>query len=139
MNKSILIGRLVRDAEIRYTSGEKPTVIASFSLAVDRKFKQDGQPTADFINCKAFGKVAELVEKYVSKGSKIAVTGRIQTGNYTNKDGVKVYTTDVIVEEIEFCESKGSNASNNISNQQAVGNDGFMNIEDGIDEQLPFN
>ena len=137
MNKSILIGRLVRDAEIRYTSGEKPTVIASFSLAVDRKFKQDGQPTADFINCKAFGKVAELVEKYVSKGSKIAITGRIQTGNYTNKDGIKVYTTDVIVEEIEFCESKGSNASNNTSSLP-VGNEDFMKIEDTDLSELPF-
>lgn len=137
MNKTILIGRLVRDPEVRYTTGEKPTAIASFSLAVDRKFKQDGQPTADFINCKAFGKTGEVVEKYIHKGSKIGVTGRIQTGNYINKDGVKVYTTDIMVEEIEFCESKGASKSND-TGSPLVGNDGFVNIPDGIDEQLPF-
>ena len=137
MNKVILIGRLVRDPEVRYTTGEKKTAIASFSLAVDRKFKQDNQPTADFINCKAFGKIGEVVEKYVHKGSKIGVTGRIQTGNYTNKDGIKVYTTDVMIEEVEFCESKGNNSSNQSAPQTS--SDGFLSIPDGIDEELPFN
>ena len=138
MNKVILQGRLTRDPEVKYSTGEKATAIASFSMAVDRRFKKDGEQNADFINCKAFGKTAETVEKYVQKGVKITVCGRIQTGSYTNKDGVKVYTTDVIVEEFDFCESKGT------SQQQerpvlSVGSDGFMNIPDGIEEELPFN
>ena len=137
MNKVILIGRLVRDPEVRYTTGEKTTAIASFSLAVDRKFKQDNQPTADFINCKALGKTGEVAEKYVRKGSKIGVTGRIQTGNYTNKDGIKVYTTDVMVEEIEFCESKGASKSND-TGSLPTGNEDFMKISDGLETDLPF-
>ena len=139
MNRVDLIGRPVRDPEVRYSQGDKPMAIASLTLAVDRKFKQDGQPTADFINCKAFGKIAEVIEKYVKKGTKIAVTGRIQTGNYTNKDGNKVYTTDVMIEEMEFCESKNANSGNAPQqNGQGFNSDGFMNIPDGIDEELPF-
>lgn len=138
MNKVTLIGRSTKDADVRYSQGEKPMAIASFSLAVDRKFKQEGQPTADFINCKAFGKTAEVIEKYVIKGTKIAVCGHIQTGSYTNKDGQKVYTTDVVVDELEFCESKSSNTQNNAPTPNG---DGFMNIPDGIDDSdgLPFS
>lgn len=111
MNKVILIGRLTRDPEVRYSQGETPMAIARYTLAVDRKFNRDGDDqTADFINCVAFGRLGEFAEKYLHKGTKIAVTGHIQTGNYTNKDGVKVYTTDVIVEDHEFVESKASTA-----------------------------
>ena len=145
MNKVVLLGRLVRDPEARYSQGENAMCVAKYALAVDRKFKRDGEPTADFINCVAFGKIGEFAEKYFKKGTKIAVVGRIQTGSYTNKDGVKVYTTDVVVEEQEFAESKAASASN--SGYQAspspspsadIG-DGFMNIPDGIDEELPFS
>ena len=132
MNKVIEIGRLTKDPEIRYSQGASSTCIARYTLAVDRKFKQEGQPTADFINCIAFGKLGEFAEKYLHKGTKIAVTGRIQTGSYTNKDGQKVYTTDVVVEEQEFCESK---SQSNSQPQPAQSNDdGFMNIQDGIDD-----
>ena len=138
MNKAILIGRLTKDPEVRY-GGANNTAVAKYSLAVDRKFKQDGQPTADFINCIAFGKLGEFAEKYLHKGIKIAVTGRIQTGSYTNKDGQKVYTTDVMVEEVEFCESKGNNNSSQQSASQP-NSDGFLSIPDGIDDDnLPFN
>ncbi|MCR5754765.1 MAG: single-stranded DNA-binding protein [Acetatifactor sp.] len=146
MNKVILIGRLTRDPEVRYTSGENPTAIARYTLAIDRKFKKDGEPSADFINCVAFGKNGEFAEKYLRKGVKIAMVGRIQTGSYTNKDGQKVYTTDVVVEEHEFAESKnasgensGSNGGGYIGQQSGSVNEGFMNIPDGIDEELPFN
>ena len=141
MNKVILMGRLARDPEVRY-GGANNTAVAKYSLAVDRKFKQDGQPTADFINCIAFGKLGEFAEKYLHKGIKIAVTGRIQTGSYTNKDGVKVYTTDVVVEEQEFAESKNSNGNQQLqqSNTLPTGNEDFMQIPDSIsDEDLPFN
>lgn len=138
MNKVILIGRVVRDAEIRYSQGANTTCIARYTLAVDRKFKQEGQPNADFINCIAFGKLGEFAEKYLHKGTKIAVTGRIQTGSYTNKDGQKVYTTDVVVEEQEFCESKSSNKSQGNDRPQTSSDD-FMNIPDGVDDGLPFN
>ena len=139
MNKVILIGRLARDPDVKY-GGANNTAVAKYSLAVDRKFKQDGQPTADFINCIAFGKLGEFAEKYLHKGMKIAVTGRIQTGSYTNKDGVKVYTTDVVVEEQEFTESKNANGNTGNQNSNSVpSSDGFMNIPDGIDEELPFN
>ena len=139
MNKVILIGRVVRDAEIRYSQGANTTCVARYTLAVDRKFKQEGQPTADFINCIAFGKLGEFAEKYLHKGVKIAVTGRIQTGSYTNKDGQKVYTTDVVVEEQEFCESKSSNQPQGNDRTQAS-SDGFMSIPDNLeDEGLPFN
>lgn len=142
MNKVILMGRLTRDPEIRYSQGENPIAIARYTLAVDRRFKKDGEQNADFINCIAFGKNGEFAEKYLRQGIKITVCGRIQTGSYTNKDGVKVYTTEVVVEEQEFAESKSSQQSNNQpqQNQQpAAGSDGFMNIPDGIDEELPFN
>lgn len=142
MNRVILMGRLVREPEIRYSQGENPLAIARYTLAVDRRFKKDGEQNADFISCLCFGKSAEFVEKYLRQGTKMTVSGRIQTGSYTNKDGVKVYTTDVVVEEQEFAESKSSQQSNNQpqQNQQAAtGNDGFINIPDGIDEELPFN
>ena len=148
MNKVILMGRLTRDPEVRYTQGENATAVARYSLAVDRRFRREGEPTADFINCVAFGRSAEFAERYLRQGTKIAVTGRIQTGSYTNKDGAKVYTTDVVVEEQEFAESKGAgNTAAPGNNYQAspapspsanIG-DGFMNIPDGIDEELPFS
>lgn len=135
MNSVQLLGRLTRDPEVRYA--ESGSTIARFSLAVDRKFKQEGGETADFINCIAFGKTAEFIEKYFSKGMKIALNGRIQTGSYTNKDGVKVYTTDVVIENVEFAESKNSNAGN--STPAPAPNGDFMSVPDGIDEELPFN
>ena len=138
MNKVILIGRLTKDPDIRYSQGANTTCVARYTLAVDRKFKQEGQPTADFINCIAFGKLGEFAEKYLRQGIKIAVVGRIQTGSYTNKDGQKVYTTDVVVEEQEFCESKSNNQQNAQGNNQQS-NDGFMNIPDDVDNELPFN
>ena len=147
MNKVILMGRLTRDAEIRYSQGESATAIARFSLAVDRRFSRNNgdEQSADFINCVAFGKTAEFLERFGRKGTKFLVEGRIQTGSYTNKDGQKVYTTDVVVEECEFAESKNSGGDNSgftpsdrPSPSSAAG-DGFMNIPDGIDEELPFN
>ena len=140
MNKVILMGRLTRDPEVRYTQGDNAMAIARYSLAVDRRFKRDGEPDADFINCVAFGKSGEFAEKYLKKGTKIAVVGRIQTGSYTNKDGQKVYTTDVVVEEQEFTESKNSGSSDNNQSAPANKNTDFMNIPDGIeDTELPFN
>ena len=139
MNKVILMGRLTRDPEVRYTQGDNAMAIARYSLAVDRRFKRDGEPDADFINCVAFGKAGEFAEKYLKKGTKIAVVGRIQTGSYTNKDGQKVYTTDIVVEEQEFAESKNSGSSDNNQSAPANKNTDFMNIPDGIDEELPFN
>ena len=139
MNKVILMGRLTRDPEVRM-SGDTP--VARFSLAVDRRFKKDGEQTADFINCVAFGKTGEFIEKYGRKGTKFVVEGRIQTGSYTNKDGQKVYTTDVVVEQIEFAESKASadgNTANNTSNSNTPTDTSFMDIPDSIDEELPFN
>lgn len=130
MNKVNLIGRLTRDAEVRYSQGNEPMCIARFSLAVDRRFKQEGQATADFINIVAFGKLGELAEKYFRKGMKVAVSGRIQTGSYTNKEGQKVYTTDIVAEELEFCESKGDS--------QPAPDNGFMPIPDGLENDLPF-
>ena len=138
MNKVILIGRVVRDADIRYSQGANTTCVARYTLAVPRKFKQEGQPNADFINCIAFGKLGEFAEKYLHKGVKIAVVGRIQTGSYTNKDGQKVYTTDVVVEEQEFCESKSSNQSQGNDRPQTSSDD-FMSIPDGVEDGLPFN
>ena len=148
MNKAILMGRLTRDPEVRYTQGENQLAIARYTLAVDRRFNRNGdENTADFIPCVAFGKAGEFAERYFRKGTKIAVSGRIQTGSYTNKDGVKVYTTEVVVEEQEFAESKNSSSNSdggNYGNSQsapapAAADDGFMNIPDGIDEELPFN
>jgi len=138
MNACHFIGRLSRDPEVRYSQGEKSTAIARFSLAVDRRFKRDGEPNADFINCVAFGKTGEFVEKYLKQGSKIALTSRVQTGSYTNKEGVKVYTTDFVVEEIEFAESKSSEGNSRPTLNQTQG-DCSMNIPDGIEEELPFN
>ncbi len=133
MNKVIMMGRLTKDPEVRYSTGDKPMAIARYTLAVDRRFtaRKDGEQTADFINCVAFGKSGEFAEKYFRKGIKVAVTGRIQTGSYTNKDGQKVYTTDVVVEEQEFAESKGSAASTDASSEE------FAVPEE--DDQLPFN
>ncbi|GAB5612107.1 single-stranded DNA-binding protein [Allocoprococcus similis] len=138
MNKVILIGRCTRDPEVRYSQGENATAVARYTLAVDRQFKRDGEQSADFINCIAFGKRGEFAEKYLRKGTKIAVVGRIQTGSYTNKDGQKVYTTDVIVDEHEFVESKAA-SQNNGSGSTPVSSDGFLDIPDGVDTQLPFN
>ena len=137
MNKVILIGRLVADPEVRYSQGENATCIARYRLAVDRRFKRDNEPTADFISCVAFGKQGEFAEKYLSKGMKIAVSGRIQTGSY-EKDGMKHYTTDVVIEEHEFCESKGT-ASNASPAPQTENYDDFMSIPDEIDSELPFD
>ena len=159
MNKVILMGRLTRDPEVRYSTGNNPLAIARYTLAVDRRFKRDGEAEADFISCVSFGKTAEFAEKYYRQGLKIVVSGRIQTGSYTNREGQKVYTTEVVVEEQEFAESKsasqgsggntsnnrGNNTTNHSSNNGSNSSsdpypaDGFMNIPDGIDEELPFN
>ena len=152
MNKVILMGRLTRDPEIRYSQGEQSTAVARYTLAVDRRFNRnnggDNQQTADFIGCVAFGRSAEFAEKYLRKGIKIAVTGRIQTGSYTNQSGQRVYTTDVVVEDQEFAESKNASSGNNVNSggfipvdrpSPSTAGDGFMNIPDGIDEELPFN
>ena len=145
MNKVILMGRLTRDPEVRYSQGENATAVARFTLAVDRRFRRD-DASADFIGCVAFGRNAEFIEKYFRQGTKALITGRIQTGSYTNRDGQKVYTTDVVVEDQEFAESKNASGASDsgfapVSRPQpsaAIG-DGFMNIPDGIDEELPFN
>ena len=157
MNKVILMGRLTRNPEVRYSAGDSSMAIARYTLAVDRRFARRGEDnngaTADFISCVAFGRSAEFAEKYFHQGLKVVVTGRIQTGSYTNRDGQKVYTTDVVVEEQEFAESKaaasehagGFQPQNNSNPFQsapapsAAAGDGFMNIPDGIDEELPFN
>lgn len=139
MNRVILMGRLTKDPEVRYSQGNNPMAIARYTLAVDRKFKRDGEASADFINCIAFGKNGEFAEKYLHKGIKIAVVGRIQTGSYTNKDGVKVYTTDVVVESCEFAESKNANQSERPQPAPQTDSNGFMSIPEGIDEELPFN
>ena len=154
MNKVILMGRLTRDPEVRYSAGENALAIARYTLAVDRRFRRDGEATADFISCVVFGRGAEFAEKYFHQGIRIVVSGRIQTGSYTNRDGQKVYTTDVVAEEVEFAESKAT--SDALRNNSGMGGgyqpqapsapspsgaagDGFMNIPDGIDEELPFN
>ena len=140
MNKAILVGRLTRDPEVRYSQGENATAVARYTVAVDRRFKRDNEPTADFIPCVVFGRSAEFAEKYFRQGMRISVSGRIQTGSYTNKDGVKVYTTEVIVEEQEFAESKAESGTSEGETPEMIrGNDGFMNIPDGIDGELPFN
>lgn len=139
MNKVILMGRLTRDVETRYSQGNEPMAISRYTLAVDRRGKKDGdEQTADFINCVAFGRAGEFAERYFRKGMKVAISGRIQTGSYTNKDGVKVYTTEVVIEEQEFAESKQNGESERPAPSTNSG-DGFMNIPDGIDEELPFN
>ena len=145
MNKVILMGRLTRDPEVRYSQGDNAMAIARYTLAVDRRFRRDGEASADFISCVSFGRTAEFAEKYFRQGLKIAVTGRIQTGSYTNRDGNKVYTTDVVVEDQEFAESKAASQANGNNytparpEPSAASGDGFMNIPDGIDEELPFN
>lgn len=144
MNKVILMGRLTRDPEVRYTQGDNYMAIAKYTLAVDRRLKRDGEATADFISCVAFGKAGEFAEKYFRQGLKIIVCGRIQTGSYTNREGKKVYTTDVVIEEQDFAEGKGAAKESNQGNAPAAGQptedaDGFMNIPDGIDEELPFS
>ena len=150
MNKVILMGRLTRDPEVRYSQGENSLAIARYTLAVDRRFKRDGEASADFINCVAFGKAAEHAERFYRQGLKVVIAGRIQTGSYTNKDGVKVYTTEVVVEEQEFAESKAVSDANAGGYRSAPtpapapapvsdAGDGFMNIPDGIDEELPFS
>ena len=150
MNKVILMGLLTRDPEVRYSAGENSMAIARYTLAVDRRFKRDGEATADFISCVAFGRAAEFAERYFRQGIRIVVSGRIQTGSYTNRDGNKVYTTDVVVEEQEFAESKAVSDSH-VGQVASMGApaptptpsmasaDGFMNIPDGIDEELPFS
>lgn len=148
MNKVILMGRLTRDPEVRYSSGENALAIARYTLAVDRRFHKDNEASADFIACVAFGKGGEFAEKYLRQGTKIVVTGRIQTGSYTNREGQKVYTTEIVAEDQEFAESKAASQNNSQtsagSRQQPpppmpTDKDGFMQIPDGIDEELPFN
>ena len=137
MNKVIMCGRLTRDPDVRY--GDNQKAVARFSLAVDRRFTREGDPTADFFNCTAFGKIAEVVEKHVTKGTKLIITGRIQNDNYTNKDGQTVYSVQILVDELEFAESKGSGSGSGRTQEQdnpAAG--GFQNIPNGIDDELPF-
>ena len=151
MNKVVLMGRLTRNPEVRYSQGQngEQNAIARYTLAVDRRFKREGdEQNADFISCVAFGKQGEFAEKYLKQGTKVAISGHLQTGSYTNKEGQKVYTTDVVVEEQEFAESKNASGGNSGGNaapagnppaQESAPNDGFMNIPAGIDEELPFN
>ncbi len=153
MNKVILMGRFTRDPEVRYSQGASQTAVARFSVAVDRRFKREGEPDADFFNCTAFGKQAEFIERYMHKGTKVVLSGRIQNDNYTNKDGQMVYSVRIMVDEVEFAESKNASSGNNDGGYQNGGfgggnnnapapsgaGDGFMNIPDGIDEELPFN
>ena len=146
MNKVILMGRLTRDPEIRYSQGENNNAVARYTLAVDRRFQRSADQTADFIPCVAFGRSAEFAEKWLKQGTKICITGRIQTGSYTNKDGVKVYTTDIIVEEQEFAESKAASGQASGGGYQPAGRpapgnagaEGFMSIPEGIEDDLPF-
>ena len=156
MNKAILMGRLTRNPDIRYTQGEKPMCIARYTLAVDRRFKRDGEQEADFISCVAFGRQAEFAEKYLQKGTKIVISGRIQTGSYTNREGARIYTTDIVVEEQDFAESKATAAGSNPESRAAAAGseapkqkeetaanqpplqDGFMTIPEGIEDELPF-
>lgn len=139
MNKVILMGRLTRDPEIRYPQDPEAAAVGRFSLAVDRRFKKDGGPDADFFNCVCFGRQAEFVEKYLKKGIKMLITGRVENNNYTDRDGHKVYAIQILVEEMEFAESKAAGQSQQEHREPApeVG-DGFMNIPDGIEEELPF-
>ena len=143
LNKVILMGRLTRNPEVRYSQGEKATCVAKYTLAVNRRFHREGEQDADFINCVAFGKQGEFAEKYLKQGTKIVISGRIQTGSYTNRDGVKVYTTDVVIEGQEFAESKkAAETSSTPQNTQGVKSnpedDGFMTIPEGVEEELPF-
>ena len=150
MNKVILMGRLTRDPEVRYSQGEQAMAVARYTLAVDRRGRRDGndQQSADFIGCVAFGRLGEFAEKYLRKGTKIVIVGHIQTGSYTKPDGQRVYTTDVVVDECEFAESKAASDNSGFNTgftpvdrpaPSSAAGDGFMNIPDGIDEELPFN
>lgn len=156
MNKVVLMGRLTREPDIRQSQGAEPVTIARYTLAVDRRVKKQKGQQADFISCVAFGKAGEFTEKYLHKGTKICVSGRIQTGSYTRQDGTKAYTTDVVIEEQEFAESKTDSGRSAMDDQMAAmyadqrsqegqqgsiesAMEGFMNIPDGIDEELPFN
>lgn len=141
MNKVILMGRLTRDPDIRYIQGNEPITIARYTLAVDRRAKKENEQTTDFISCVAFAKIAEFAERYLKQGIKIVVEGRIQTGSYTNKDGQKVYTTDVVVENCEFAESKSSGSSKESSEDSRYETtpDGFINIPEGEKNDLPFS
>ena len=150
MNKVVLMGRLTRDPDVRYSQGDRPMAVARYTLAVNRRFKRDGDQDADFINCVAFGRAGEFAEKYLKQGTKIVVSGRIQTGSYTNKDGIRVYTTDVVIEEQDFVESKAAASQNQMGmgtpapsasapQPSAAVSDGFMNIPDGLEEELPFS
>lgn len=144
MNKAILVGRLTRDPEVRYSQDENPTAVARYTVAVDRRFKREGETTADFIPCVVFGRSAEFAEKYFRQGLKVVITGRIQTGSYTNRDGNKVYTTDVVVEDQEFAESKAAAQRNREESSQErlepmpVDENGFMTLPEDFDEELPF-
>lgn len=153
MNKVILMGRLTRNPQVSYSQGASATTVARFSLAVDRKFKREGEPDADFFNCSAFGKQADFVDRFLKQGTKIVVVGRIQNDNYTNKEGQKVYSVQIMVDEIEFAESKNAAGSNNgntsAANQDSyqqssrpepsvAAGDGYMNIPDGLNGELPF-
>ena len=152
MNKVILMGRLTRDPEVRYSQGANSTAVARYSIAVDRRFKREGEPDADFFNCTVFGKGAEFAEKYLKQGTKIVISGRVENDNYTNKDGQKVYGTRILVEEQEFAESKNAAAGNGTGSGNGFGGngfnsapaapaagEGFMDIPDGVNEELPFN
>ena len=144
MNKVILVGRLTRDPEVRRPQNDSQAAVARYTLAVERKFKRDNEPTADFIPCVVFGRLAEFTEKYLRQGIRISVSGRIQTGSYTNKDGARVYTTEVIVEEQEFAESRAESEANRSASKQpkpeeTVDENGFMNIPEGLEEELPFD
>ena len=141
MNHVTLMGRLTRDPEVRYSTGENSMAVARYTLAIDRAIKKQGEQSADFINCVAFSKAAEFAEKYFRQGMRVLVSGRLQTGNYTNREGQKVYTTDVILDSQEFADSRGESARGGSKKQEAnVDEDGFMNISDGVDDEgLPFN
>lgn len=139
MNKVILMGRLTRDPEVRYSQGANSMAVARFSLAVGRRFKREGEPETDFFNCTAFGKQAEFIEQYMRKGVKVVVCGRIQNDNYTNKDGQMVYAVKIMIEEIDFAESKNAGNQGRTAYSGMPSGDGFMNVPDGIDEELPFN
>ena len=145
MNKVILMGRLTRDPEVRYSQGENNMAIARYTLAVDRRFQRNNEQSADFISCVAFGRSAEFAEKWLKQGMKICITGRIQTGSYTNKDGAKVYTTDIVVEDQEFAESKNASQAGGADfsggsrpTPSAASGEGFMSIPEGIEDELPF-
>lgn len=139
MNKVILMGNLTRDPEIRYTQGENPMAVANFTMAVNRKYAREGEDDCDFFNCTAFRKQAEFIEKYFSKGSRMLLTGRVQNNNYTNKNGEKVYSVQIMAEEVEFGSTKGNSTPSDKNVNRGSMEDDFTNIPDGIDSGLPFN